>query len=135
MAPVYQGLFLMTSNNRVVDLDLVDKVAELIPDHTWPRVIQGLSACLVDYMSSDFLLRLTGSPTDFEKAEEILICFYSQDGFHKEVIADAFKAIGTEQTLYTLDLWQLDKIPDDNATIESEHGQDVLQTSEVPEVQ
>lgn len=125
----------MTSNNRVVDLDLVDKVAELIPDHTWPRVIQGLSALLVDYMSSDLLLRLTGKPTDFERAEEILICFYSQDGFHKEVIADAFKTIGTEQTLYTLDLWQLDQIPADDAAVEPEHGQDLLQASEVSEVQ
>lgn len=98
------------SQGNLIDLDLVDKVVELIPPITWDNVITGIVAQLVDNMSSDVLQRLTGSFDDFDKAEHILHCYYTDDTReNKELIIDAFKILGAENTLYFLDSLQLDK--------------------------
>lgn len=98
------------SQPNLVDLDLVDKVVELIPPITWDSVITGIITQIVDGMPSDILQQLTGSFDDFDKAEQILHDYYrSEDRDNKELIIDAFKMLGAENTLYFLDSLQLDK--------------------------
>ena len=98
------------SQPNLVDLDLVDKVVELIPPITWDSVITGIITQIVDGMPSDILQKLTGSFDDFDRAEQILHDYYrSEDKDNKELIIDAFKMLGAENTLYFLDSLQLDK--------------------------
>lgn len=98
------------SQPNLVDLDLVDKVVELIPPITWDSVITGIITQIVDGMPSDILQQLTGSFDDFDRAEQILHDYYrSEDRDNKELIIDAFKMLGAENTLYFLDSLQLDK--------------------------
>lgn len=98
------------SQPNLVDLDLVDKVVELIPPITWDSVITGIITQIVDGMPSDILQKLTGSFDDFDRAEQILHDYYrSEDRDNKELIIDAFKMLGAENTLYFLDSLQLDK--------------------------
>lgn len=98
------------SQPNLVDLDLVDKVVELIPPITWDSVITGIITQIVDGMPSDILQQLTGSFDDFDRAEQILHDYYrSEDRENKELIIDAFKMLGAENTLYFLDSLQLDK--------------------------
>jgi len=98
------------SQPNLVDLDLVDKVMELIPPITWDSVLTGIITQIVDNMPSDILEKLTGSFDDFDKAEQILHDYYTSDTReNKELIIDAFKMLGVEHTLYFLDSLQLDK--------------------------
>ena len=98
------------SQPNLVDLDLVDKVVELIPPITWDSVITGIITQIVDGMPSNILQQLTGSFDDFDRAEQILHDYYrSEDRDNKELIIDAFKMLGAENTLYFLDSLQLDK--------------------------
>ena len=106
------GFSLMSDQSQpnLVDLDLVDKVVELIPPITWDSVITGIITQIVDGMPSDILQQLTGSFDDFDRAEQILHDYYrSEDRENKELIIDAFKMLGAENTLYFLDSLQLDK--------------------------
>ena len=98
------------SQPNLIDLDLVDKVVALIPAITWDSVITGIITQLVDGMPSDVLKQLTGSFDDFDKAEQILHDYYrSEEVQDKELIIDAFKILGAENTLIFLDSLQLDK--------------------------
>ena len=98
------------SQPNLVDLDLVDKVINLIPPITWDTVLSGIIAQIVDNMPSDILQKLTGSFDDFDKAEQILHDYYTADDREsKDLIIDAFKMLGAENTLYFLDSLQLDK--------------------------
>lgn len=98
------------SQPNLVDLDLVDKVVELIPPITWDSVITGIITQIVDNMPSDVLKQLTGSFDDFDKAEQILHAYYTNEECeNKELIIDAFKMLGAENTLFFLDSLQLDK--------------------------
>jgi len=97
------------SQNDPIDLDLVEQVIALVPEETWSVVIDAVVANLVDAMSSAVLERLTGSLDDVESAEEILLDYYRAEDRQEELIIDAFKIIGTENTLYLLDSLQLGK--------------------------
>lgn len=98
------------SQPNLIDLDLVDKVVELIPPITWDSVTTGIITQIVDNMPSDVLQKLTGSFDDFDKAEQILHDYYTSDTReNKELIIDAFKMLGAENTLFFLDSLQLDK--------------------------
>ena len=67
-------------------------------------------------MTTSILERLTGNPTGDDRAQEILDDYYASSDRNKDLIVDSFKIIGEEQTLYSLDSLQLDKItePIDN---------------------
>ncbi len=93
-----------------IDLNLVDQVVIRIPAWTWPDVRQAIITNLVDEMPTFVLEQLTGSPDDFDRAEEILTDYYASDERNNDLIADAFKILGEEATLYLLDALQLDKI-------------------------
>ena len=92
---------------------LIQQTISLIPKHTWPVVIDKLSARIVHQMPSNVLKQLTGSEIDFEKAEKILLSFYLQSEEKREdLISDSFGFVGAESTLYFLENMELDKIPE-----------------------
>jgi hypothetical protein len=95
---------------NTLDLDLIDQVVGRIPSDTWPNVREAIIASLVDNMPSTVTERLTGDPTNFEKAEEILTSYYEDNEHNPNLIRDAFQILGEETTLYLLDSLQLDKI-------------------------
>lgn len=107
-----------SESTNLIDLDLVDKVVDLIPDHTWDLVTTYLVDQLVDNMPSSVLEALTDDPVGFDKAEQILTGYY-QDASHHELITDVFNVLGPENTLYMLDSWQLDKIPNKSGISET----------------
>ena len=92
-----------------IDLNLVDQVCERIPDETWTMVRDAIVANVVDNMPSDVLMKLTGEPDNFDRAEEIVMDYYRIPERNHELIADSFKILGPENTLYLLDSLQLDK--------------------------
>ena len=101
-------------STNLIDLDLVDKVHAMIPQVTWLVVIKGLVSYIVDNMPGSVIEQLTGSCSDFEEAEKILLSYYQDesraDG--KELITDSFGILGAENVLYYLDSLQLDKLAD-----------------------
>jgi hypothetical protein len=96
--------------NVGINLDLIDEVVDRIPEWTWNVVKDRLVTNLVDAMPSTVLERLTGSATDDDRAQEILDDYYAPSDKNKDLIVDSFRIIGEEQTLYSLDSLQLDKI-------------------------
>ena len=96
--------------NTGINLDLIDEVVNRIPEWTWSVVKDRLVTDLVDSMPTTVLERLTGDPGGDDRAQEILDDYYASSDRNKDLIVDSFKIIGEEQTLYSLDSLQLDKI-------------------------
>ena len=96
--------------NIKINLDLVDDVVDRIPEWTWSVVKDRLVTDLVDSMPTTVLERLTGDPGGDDRAQEILDDYYASPNRNKDLIVDSFRIIGEEQTLYSLDSLQLDKI-------------------------
>ena len=96
--------------NVGINLDLVDDVVNRIPEWTWSVVKDRLVTDLVDSMPTTILERLTGDPGGDDRAQEILDDYYAPLDRNKDLIVDSFNIIGEEQTLYSLDSLQLDKI-------------------------
>ena len=96
--------------NTRINLDLIDDVVNRIPEWTWSVVKDRLVTDLVDSMPTTVLERLTGDPGGDDRAQEILDDYYASPNRNKDLIVDSFKIIGEEQTLYSLDFLQLDKI-------------------------
>lgn len=102
-----------------VDLDLVAKTIDLVPDHCWEQVRQAIITCLVDNMPGSVLEKLTGSYDDFDKAEAILFAYYELPDFKEELIIDAFKIMGSInclELLNSLNLSKEDGVPETQAT-------------------
>lgn len=93
-----------------IDLDLVDEVVNRIPEGTWSVVKDRLVTDLVDSMPTEIIKRLTGNPSDDDGAQEKLTEYYAPDERNKDIIVDSFKILSEEQTLYSLESLQLDKI-------------------------
>jgi hypothetical protein len=93
-----------------INLDLIDQVIDRIPEWTWTVVKDRLVTDLVDAMTTTILERLTGNPNGDDRAQEILDDYYASFDKNKDLIVDSFRIIGEEQTLYSLDSLQLDKI-------------------------
>jgi hypothetical protein len=102
----------MISNNpnKAINLDLVDLICDNIPDWTWTVVKEQLIDAMVDVMPTQILEQLTGDPLGDERALEILDDYYRSNETNKDLIIDAFKILGEDQTTYLLDALQLDKI-------------------------
>jgi hypothetical protein len=96
-------------SNDYIDLDLVDKVLALVPEQAWSLVLTAIVSGIVDEMPSTVLQELTGDVEGFDRAEEILTSYYNGTDQHNALIQDAFKLIGTENTLHLLDAMQLNK--------------------------
>ena len=96
--------------NIGIDLDLIDQIIDRIPEWTWSVVTDRLVTDLVDSMPTTVLERLTGDPGGDDRAQEILDDYYASSDRNKDLIVDSFRIIGEEQTLYSLDSLQLDKI-------------------------
>ena len=107
---------------KEIDTELVQKTMEIIPEHTWPVVIDKLSNKIVNVMPSEYLEQLTGDPSGIEQAEKILLNFYLQSKEKREdLICDSFGFVGTETILYYLDELELDKIPKNGSTNEHDN--------------
>ena len=61
-------------------------------------------------MTTTILEGLTGDPGGDDRAQEILDDYYAPSNRNKDLIVDSFNILGEEQTLYSLDSLQLDKI-------------------------
>ena len=96
--------------NIGINLDLIDQVVDRIPEWTWSVVKDRLVTDLVDSMPTTVLERLTGDQGGDDSAQEILDDYYASSDRNKDLIVDSFRIIGEEQTLYSLDSLQLDKI-------------------------
>jgi hypothetical protein len=96
--------------NIGIDLDLINQIIDRIPEWTWSVVKDRLVTDLVDSMPTTVLERLTGDPGGDDRAQEILDDYYASSDRNKDLIVDSFRIIGEEQTLYSLDSLQLDKI-------------------------
>ena len=94
----------------MIDLNLVDAVINQIPKWTWPVVKNCLVTNLVNAMTTTILEDLTGNPGGDDRAQEILDDYYAPSNRNKDLIVDSFNSLGEEQTLYSLDSLQLDKI-------------------------
>jgi|TARA_B100001250_G_C19752548_1_gene768495 hypothetical protein len=93
--------------------ELIQQTVSLIPEHTWPIVADQLSARIVDTMPPAVLEEITGNPTGFKQAEEILLNYYLESIEKREdLISDAFGFVGAESTLYFLEGLELDKVPE-----------------------
>lgn len=97
------------SQSKHIDLNLVDQVCEQIPQATWTVVKDAIVSNIVDNMPSEILIKLTGKPDNFDRAEEILMDYYTIPENNKELIIDSFYILGEEDTLYLLDSLQLNK--------------------------
>jgi hypothetical protein len=93
-----------------INLDLVDQVFDRIPKWTWPVVKDRLINDLVNAMTTDIIKQLTGNPLDDDGAQAILDDYYAPPDKNKDLIVDSFKILSEEQTLYSLESLQLDKI-------------------------
>ena len=93
--------------NDSIDLDLVDQTIALIPDQAWTQVRQVVVTSLVDNMPGSVVQKLTGSYDDFDRAENILYAYYELPKCQQELIVDAFRILGVEDTIYLLDSLQL----------------------------
>lgn len=92
-----------------VDMDLVLKVIDLVPRHTWPAVLDAAVANIVDELPMETMFRM---------CELYLTDYYLQNPM--EIIPDLFRIKGEESALYLLDSLQLDKLPVPQAMREQE---------------
>jgi hypothetical protein len=91
-------------SNQMIDMNLVDDIVMAIPEDAWDKVKDKFIELFVDSMPYDILEQLTGDHLGFDKAETILSEYYAPDIQRIEIIIDAFRIIGPEQTAYALDL-------------------------------
>lgn len=87
-----------------INMELVDDIVMAIPDGAWDLVKEKFVEVFVDNMPAEILRQLTGDVEGFSKAETILAEYYEADTQRIELIVDAFKILGPDQTVYTLDL-------------------------------
>jgi hypothetical protein len=105
-----------------VDMELVLKICDLVPRHTWPAVLDATVANIVDELPMDTMFRM---------CELYLTDYYIQNPM--ELIPDLMRIKGQESALYILDSLQLDKIPGPKAKREEEESTDSAPSSIDPE--
>lgn len=120
--PSTSGAFSMEQNTQDPDQvntdatslnwDLVAKVMEMVPRHTWPAVLDATVANIVDELPAETMFRM---------CEMYLTDYYLQNP--SEIIPDLMRIKGEEAALYILDSLQLDKIPGPKQMREQEEEQ------------
>ena len=99
------------SKQEIIDSGLVKETMDLIPEHTWPLVIDEIAVQIVKTMPAEYIERLTGDRLNFKKAEEILLNFYLQSKEKREdAICDSFGFAGVQTILYALEELELREI-------------------------
>ena len=109
-------------SNQMIDMDLVDDFVMAIPEDAWDKVKDKFIELFVDSMPYDIVEQLTGDHQGFDKAETILSEYYAPDIQRIEIIIDAFRIIGPEQTAYALDLLGIVPEEKEEDTIEADLG-------------
>tara|TARA_A100001201_G_scaffold1410_7_gene3555 strand:+ start:711 stop:1052 length:342 start_codon:yes stop_codon:yes gene_type:complete len=109
-------------SNQMIDMDLVDDIVMAIPEDAWDKVKDKFIELFVDSMPYDIVEQLTGDHQGFDKAETILSEYYAPDIQRIEIIIDAFRIIGPEQTAYALDLLGIVPEEKEEDTIEADLG-------------
>lgn len=109
-------------SNQMIDMDLVDDFVMAIPEDAWDKVKDKFIELFVDSMPYDIVEQLTGDHQGFDKAETILSEYYAPDIQRIEIIIDAFRIIGPEQTAYALDLLGIVPEGKEEDTIEADLG-------------
>jgi hypothetical protein len=109
-------------SNQMIDMDLVDDFVMAIPEDAWDKVKDKFIELFVDSMPYDIVEQLTGDHQGFDKAETILSEYYAPDIQRIEIIIDAFRIIGPEQTAYALDLLGIVPETEEEDTIEADLG-------------
>jgi hypothetical protein len=112
---------MISTTNPPIDLELVDKVYDHIPPHTWSIVKEQLIDALVNIMPAHIIEKITGDSLNDDGAIEILDQYYSSEETNKELISDAFRILGEENTAYLLDALHLDLVKDPS-TEETSNG-------------
>lgn len=108
-APYEQELDQEIPTPDPVDMELVLKVVDMVPRHTWPAVLDAAVANIVDELPMETMFRM---------CELYLTDYYLQNPM--EIIPDLMRIKGEESALYILDSLQLDKIPVPKAKREEE---------------
>lgn len=108
-APYEQELDQEIPTPDPVDMELVLKVIDMIPRHTWPAVLDAAVANIVDELPVETMFRM---------CELYLTDYYLQNPM--EIIPDFMRIKGEKSVLYILDSLQLDKIPVPKAKREEE---------------
>lgn len=98
-----------------VDMDLVLKVIDMVPRHTWPAVLDAAVANIVDELPMETMFRM---------CELYLTDYYLQNPM--EIIPDLMRIKGEESALYILDSLQLDKLPVPKAMREQEEQEQTV---------
>jgi hypothetical protein len=98
-----------TAEPDPVDMELVLKVIDMVPRHTWPAVLDAAVANIVDELPMETMFRM---------CEMYLTDYYLQNPM--EIIPDLMRIKGEESALYILDSLQLDKLPGPKAMREQE---------------
>jgi len=91
-----------SNKSTEVDLELVDKILALLPDHSWTQVRQAIVTALVDNMPGSVIERLTGSYDAFDQAEAFLYSYYTLPDKQQELIIDAIKIMGASNAIELL---------------------------------
>jgi hypothetical protein len=107
-------------SNQMIDMDLVDDIVMAIPEDAWDKVKDKFIELFVDSMPYDIVEQLTGDHQGFDKAGTILSEYYAPDIQRIEIIIDAFRIIGPEQTVYNLDLLGIVPEGEEEDTIEAD---------------
>jgi len=97
------------NNSPDIDLDLIDQIVAHIPDSAWEIVCKELVSAIVDTMPGLVLEKLTGSYDGFDRAEEILLDYYSPLECKHDLIIDCFKLVSPYETVDRLDALNLNQ--------------------------
>lgn len=95
---------------NAIDFELIDQIMNYIPHWTWPTIKEEFIEVIVDSMTSDVLQKLTGSPDDFDTAENILRNHYVMPGAERELLTDTVKILGIDFVVNILDSLKLDQL-------------------------
>ena len=100
---------------NAIDPNLIDKIEDSIPDHTWDYVINSISHELLDCLPMQVIISI---------ASLYLSEYYTEN--REEVIPDALEIIGIQDTVKLLETLELKLIPTmDELTIDKNTTNDI----------
>lgn len=100
---------------NAIDPNLIDKIEDSIPDHTWDYVINSISHELLDCLPMQVIISI---------ASLYLSEYYTEN--REEIIPDALEIIGTQNTVKLLETLELKLIPTmDELTIDKNTTNDI----------
>jgi hypothetical protein len=100
---------------NAIDPNLIDKIEDSIPDHTWDYVINSIAHEMLDCLPMQALISI---------ASLYLSEYYTEN--REEVIPDALEIIGIQDTVKLLETLELKLIPTtDELTIDKNTTNDI----------